>query len=82
MINWSESAIIKPGIEPDDAVISDKVLSHSDFGEFTAYANPKEPEKGGGNFQKGGHGQANIEELERRKIEYNIVKVYENGVKV
>ena len=81
LINEPESAIIKPGIEPDDVVISDKVLSHSDFGEFTGYSNPKKPEKGGGNFLSGGHGQANIEELERRKIKYNIIKVYENGVR-
>ena len=81
LINEPESAIIKPGIEPDDVVISDKVLSHSDIGEFTGYSNPKKPEKGGGKFFSGGHGQANIEELERRKIEYNIVKVYENGVR-
>ena len=81
MINEPESAIIKPGIEPDDVVISDKVLSHSDIGEFTGYSNPKKPEKGGGKFLSGGHSQANIEELERRKIEYNIVKVYENGVR-
>ena len=81
LINEPESAIIKPGIEPDDVVISDKVLSHSDIGEFTGYSNPKKPEKGGGNFLSGGHGQANIEELERRKIKYNIIKVYENGVR-
>ena len=81
LINEPESAIIKPGIEPDDVVISDKVLSHSDFGEFTGYSNPKKPEKGGENFLSGGHGQANIEELERRKIKYNIIKVYENGVR-
>lgn len=81
LINEPESAIIKPGIEPDDVVISDKVLSHSDIGEFTGYSNPKKPEKGGGKFLNGGHSQANIEELKRRKIEYNIVKVYENGVR-
>ncbi len=79
LINEPESAIIKPGIEPDDVVISDKVLSHSDIGEFTGYSNP---EKGGGKFLNGGHGQANIEELERRNIKYNIVRIYKNGVRV
>lgn len=79
LINEPESAIIKPGIKPDDVVISDKVLSHSDIGEFTGYSNP---EKGGGKFLNGGHGQANIEKLERRNIKYNIVRIYKNGVRV
>ena len=29
-----------------------------------------------------GHGQANIEFLEANGLEYNIVKVYDNGVRV
>ena len=28
----------------------------------------------------GGHGQANIEFLEANGLEYNIVKVYDNGI--
>lgn len=63
-------------------IISNKVISHSTIGEFTAYKNPKRPEKGGGNFAKGGHSQSNIEELERRGIKYNIEKIYKNGVRV
>ncbi len=68
--------------EKSDIIISDNVINHSSIGEFTAYKNPKKPEKGGGKFIKGGHGQENIEELERRGIEYNIVHTYENGVRV
>lgn len=30
----------------------------------------------------GGHGQANIEFLEANGLEYNIVKVYDNGVRI
>lgn len=76
--NSSESGIIISS----DTSVSQSVLKHSNEGEFTAYKNPKNPEKGGGNFKNGGHGQANIEELDRRGIEYHIVKEYDNGVRV
>ncbi|WP_208586111.1 EndoU domain-containing protein [Gracilibacillus suaedae] len=58
--------------------ISERSIKHSDVGDFTT--NPKT-----NNISKmkgGGHGQSNIEFLEKNKIVYNINKVFENGVRV
>ena len=47
-------------------------LQHSVLGEFNS----------NGRLINGGHGQANIDFLNQNNIEYNIVKVYDNGVRV
>ncbi|MBO1005474.1 T7SS effector LXG polymorphic toxin [Pseudogracilibacillus auburnensis] len=58
--------------------ISEKSIKHSDIGDFTI--NPK---TGGISKMKGGgHGQSNIDFLEKNQIDYNINKIYENGVRV
>ncbi|MCR1990831.1 T7SS effector LXG polymorphic toxin [Bacillus subtilis] len=58
--------------------IPDSSIKHSDIGDFT-----KNPKTGDISKMKGGgHGQSNIEFLEKNNIDYNINKVYENGVRV
>ncbi|WP_121643283.1 T7SS effector LXG polymorphic toxin [Bacillus vallismortis] len=58
--------------------IPDSSIKHSDIGDFT-----KNPKTGDISKMKGGgHGQSNIEFLEKNNIDYNIHKVYENGVRV
>lgn len=52
--------------------ISERALWHSTVGEF----NTKNA------LKKGGHSQKNIDELNRRKQKYQIVKIYKNGVRV
>lgn len=60
--------------------IEEKIIEHSNIGEFT---NPKNPKKSAvGKFKSGGHGQENISLLEKYAIEYNIVKEYDNGVRI
>ena len=53
-------------------------ITHSSVGDFTY--NPKTGAVS--KMKGGGHGQANIEFLEANGLEYNIVKVYDNGVRV
>ncbi|MGG3143620.1 pre-toxin TG domain-containing protein, partial [Bacillus pumilus] len=58
--------------------IPENSINHSNKGDFTT--NPKT-----GDISKmkgGGHGQSNIKFLQENNIEYNINKVYENGVRV
>lgn len=64
--------------------VSSPALRHSTVGEFTNVSNPKKPSGGanGGNMAKGGHSQANIDELNNRGIAYNIEKTYNNGVRI
>ena len=52
--------------------VSKDRLRHSVLGEFST----------NGRMINGGHGQENIEFLNKHNIEYNIVKVYDNGVRV
>lgn len=60
--------------------IQPEAIKHASKGEFT---NPKNPKKQKiGNFSGGGHGQENIHLLEEHGIEYNVVKEYENGVRI
>ncbi len=54
-------------------IISDKTLEHSSKGEFTKNSN---------RLKSGGHGQENINYMNKNNIEYNIVKEYNNGVRV
>ncbi|WP_318527593.1 EndoU domain-containing protein [Shouchella tritolerans] len=58
--------------------LSEKSLDHANIGDFTI--NPKT-----GKISKmsgGGHGQDNIDFLKQNGIEYNIERVYPNGVRV
>ena len=58
--------------------IDNTTITHSSVGDFTY--NPKTGALS--KMKGGGHGQANIEFLEANGFEYNIVKVYDNGVRV
>ena len=58
--------------------IDNTTITHSSVGDFTY--NPKTGAVS--KMKGGGHGQANIEFLEANGLEYNIVKVYDNGVRV
>lgn len=58
--------------------IDNTTMTHSSVGDFTY--NPKTGAVS--KMKGGGHGQANIEFLEANGLEYNIVKVYDNGVRV
>ncbi len=70
-VRWSVS---KSGINS----IDDIALKHSSVGDFTY--NPKTGQIS--RMKGGGHGQSNINFLEENGIEYNIVKEYDNGVRV
>ena len=52
--------------------VSQDRLQHSVLGQFNS----------NGRLINGEHGQANIDYLDKNNIEYNIVKVYDNGVRV
>ena len=58
--------------------IDNRTMTHSSVGDFTY--NPKTGAVS--KMKGGGHGQANIEFLEANGLEYNIVKVYDNGVRI
>ena len=58
--------------------IDNTAITHSSVGNFTY--NPKTGAVS--KMKGGGRGQANIEFLEANGLEYNIVKVYDNGVRV
>jgi len=62
----------------EDDCINDIVLKHSSVGDFTY--NPKTGQIS--RMKGGGHGQFNIDFLEKNGIVYNIIKEYENGVRV
>ena len=55
-----------------------QALIHSIDGEYTHDPKTGRPQR----LKAGGHGQANIEVMEKNGIEYNVVKTYENGVRV
>lgn len=69
--------------EGSETSVSDFALVHSSEGAFTRTLTRV---KGKAVFKlrlsKGGHGQKNIELLNKYGIEYHIVKTYENGVRV
>ena len=55
-----------------------RALKHSSEGDFTY-----DPKTGAlSKMKSGGHGQANIDFLEKNGMEYNIVKEYSNGVRI
>lgn len=58
--------------------VSDFALVHSSEGKFTRPSHPRDRLR----LVSGGHGEANIKLLEKHKIKYNIVKTYENGVRI
>ncbi len=53
-------------------------IKHSNVGDFTTHPKTGDISK----MKDGGHGQSNIEFLEKNNVDYNINKVYENGVRV
>ena len=63
---------------PKVHVVSEKTLDHANIGDFTRNPRTGEISKMSG----GGHGQDNIDFLEKNGIEYNIEKTYSNGVRV
>lgn len=64
----------------EEVQIPSSTLKHSGVGDFT---NPKNPKKEKiGNMRGGGHGQSNIELLKDHGIEYNIVEILPNGVRL
>jgi len=69
---------IKKIIESGLKSIDNTAITHSSVGDFTY--NPKTGAVS--KMKGGGHGQANIEFLEANGLEYNIVKVYDNGVRI
>lgn len=62
--------------------IPSDTLKHANEGDFTNPKNPKKIRTGEIKLKGGGHGQAGIELLNNKGIEYNIVKEYENGVRI
>lgn len=60
--------------------VSDRI-EHSNIGDYSAYKDPNNPSRGGGNIKGGCHGQDGMDELTRRGINYNIEITYENGVR-
>ena len=62
--------------------IPEKTVIHANEGEFTNPKNPKKIKPGETRLKSGGHGEANINMLEDKKIEYNIFKEYSNGVRI
>ena len=80
--NWQENGSITKAVQAIiDLVkwkgnclisITKERLQHSVLGDFNSK----------GRLINGGHGQANIDYLIKNNIEYNIVKTYENGVRV
>lgn len=62
--------------------IPEKTLIHANEGEFSNPKNPKKIKPGEIRLKSGGHGETNISILEDKKIEYNIVKEYSNGVRI
>lgn len=57
---------------PKHILVNQDRLDHSVLGDFNS----------NGRLINGGHGQANIDYLKRNNIEFNIVKEYDNGVRV
>lgn len=62
--------------------IPEFTLNHAIVGEFTNPKNPKKIKPGDIRLKSGGHSEENIQLLKEKGIEYNIVKEYENGVRV
>ena len=78
MINYNN------GLDNDNKLLNipEKTLKHVYEGDFTNPKNPKKIKPGEIRLRGGGHSQKSIELLNDKKIEYNIVKEYSNGVRV
>ncbi|MBW6408982.1 EndoU domain-containing protein [Clostridium weizhouense] len=78
MINYNN------GLDNDNKLLNipEKTLKHVYEGDFTNPKNPKKIKPGEIRLKSGGHSQKSIELLIDKKIEYNIVKEYANGVRV
>ena len=61
-----------------DADIPDASLNHANKGDFTYDPKTQKPSR----MKSGGHGQDNIDFLETNGFEYNIIKTYDNGVRI
>lgn len=61
-----------------DEHISDLAIEHSSKGVFTV--NPKTNKIN--TLKSGGHGQENIDYLNKMQIKYNVVREYKNGVRI
>ena len=70
ILSSEEAEVVESGSKT--ITVSQDRLRHSVLGEFNS----------NGRLINGGHGQANIDFLNQNNIEYNIVKVYDNGVRV
>ncbi|NRZ73114.1 hypothetical protein DFN08_005204 [Clostridium beijerinckii] len=62
--------------------IPSETLKHANEGDFTNPKNPKKIKPGEIKLKGGGHGESGIDLLNQKGIEYNIVKKYDNGVRV
>ncbi|WP_142414401.1 phage minor capsid protein [Hathewaya massiliensis] len=62
--------------------IPKETVIHANEGEFTNPKNPKKIKSGEIRLKSGGHGQDGMELLNSKEIEYNIVKEYDNGVRI
>ena len=58
--------------------VDNKALEHSTVGDFTYDHKTGQVSR----MKGGGHGQSNIDFLKKNGIDYNIIKEYENGVRV
>lgn len=59
-------------------IIHHEALIHSIDGQFTHNPKTGRPER----LKSGGHGQSNMEIMDKNDIEYNVVNTFENGVRV
>lgn len=78
MINYNN------GLDNENKLINipEETLKHVYEGDFTNPKNPKKIKVGEVRLKGGGHSQRSIELLNDKKIEYNIVKEYSNGVRI
>lgn len=60
------------------AVVHHPALIHSIDGEYTHDPETGRPQR----LKAGGHGQASMELMDKNDIDYNVVKTYENDVRV
>lgn len=60
------------------SIVHHEALIHSIDGSFTHNNKTGRPER----LKSGGHGQASMEIMTKNNIEYNVVKTYENGVRI
>lgn len=58
--------------------VSDYALVHSSEGTFTKPSKKKDILK----LKSGGHGEKSIQLLKKHDIEYNVIKIYSNGVRI